>query len=408
MVAAGWIGAEAVTVRLLDAAHACGLVADDGEQAARATIRSGLNAGMAHPHAPLAERGGDETSRTGADVGNSNASILSVRADTVEQRPVEWLWANRMARGKQTLLGGDPGLGKSQISIDAIARITRQGSWPDGGIAPDGNCLILSAEDADADTICPRLEVAGADLSRVHIIKSIEESGNKRSFSLARDLNLLATKIEQVGDVAMIVIDPITAYMGGGIDSHRTTDVRSVLEPFEKFADRYRCGILSITHPPKAAQAKAINAFTGSLAFVAAARIVLVALEEVDTDRRLLLGVKNNLGPMPSGIGYRLATKATLKGIVAPGVIWDSQPVYVTANEAIHAVADEASKSGARQKAGDFLKGYLETGAMPADDVKAAADANGIAERTLRRARDDLKIVVEKSGYAGGWIWRLP
>ena len=40
-----------------------------------------------------------------------------IRASDVQQCPVDWLWRNRIARGKQTLIGGDPGVGKSQISL---------------------------------------------------------------------------------------------------------------------------------------------------------------------------------------------------------------------------------------------------------------------------------------------------
>ena len=98
---------------------------------------------------------------------------------------------------------------------------------------------------------------------------------------------------------------PSGRYMGK-IDSHRTTDVRAVLEPLDKFAETHNVAVLAITHPPKAVQAKALHAATGSLAFVAAARLAFLAIEEPETDRKLLLPVKNNLGPMALGLGYRL------------------------------------------------------------------------------------------------------
>ena len=215
-----------------------------------------------------------------------------VRADTVKQEPIKWLWENRFARGKSSLIGGDPGQGKSQIVCDVISRITRGAPWPDGGgKALLGSCIILSAEDSAEDTIAPRLTAAGADLSKVYIMDAVEVvDGSSRSFSLATDLYQLAQLVEEIGDVVLIMIDPITAYLGADLDSHRTTAVRAVMQPVDKFAAEYDVAILGITHPPKATQSKAIHSFTGSLAFIAAARTGFIVVTEDDTDRRLTSG----------------------------------------------------------------------------------------------------------------------
>ncbi len=336
------------------------------------------------------------------------AFIKLLCAGEVAQRPVRWYWDNRLAEGKQTLVGGDPSIGKSQISNDVVARISCGLGWPDGGTAPHGNCIILSSEDAANDTICPRLELAGADLSHVHILESVRENGKARSFNLSKDLDLLDAAVERIGGVRLIVIDPLTAYLGDA-DSHRTADVRAVLDPFDRFAERNRCALLAITHPPKATQAKAINAFTGSLAFVANARLAFVCCEEEGSDRRLLLGVKNNLGPLAPGIGYRIVQEATGRNIVASRIDWCSMPVTVSANEAMQA-ANTGGKRQERQEAVRFLEGYLEDGPMPVDAVLKAATANEISEKTLRRAKDELKVKAERSGFGGdgGWTWRLP
>jgi hypothetical protein len=153
-----------------------GLVADDGKSSVKATITSGIRAGIKEPrstpttpeHAPVLKTA----------MLQSAAKIKYVCAADVKQRPVIWIWKGRLAKGKMTILSGDPGLGKSQIANYMIACITKGDSWcDDGGIAAQGNCIVLSAEDADDDTICPRLEVAGANLGRVHIIKSVIKDG---------------------------------------------------------------------------------------------------------------------------------------------------------------------------------------------------------------------------------------
>jgi AAA domain len=222
-------------------------------------------------------------------------AIIACRISDVEAKPVEWLWDGRIARGKLTLVAGEPGLGKSQIGIDLHARLSTGSIWPDIGRAPLTNSMILSAEDAASDTLRPRLEAADADLDRVWILNAVRTKDGNRSFTLQGDLDLLGHKIAEIGNVAMITIDPITSYMGK-IDSHRTTDVRGVLEPLAAFAVQHNVAILAVSHPPKASQAKALHSVTGSLAFVAAARMVFLVVEEPETGRRLFLPAKNNLG----------------------------------------------------------------------------------------------------------------
>jgi putative DNA primase/helicase len=103
----------------------------------------------------------------------------------------------------------------------------------------------------------------------------VRTKDGQRSFSLQGDLEALGRKVREIGDMAMITIDPITSYMGK-IDSHRTTDVRGVLEPLATFAEQHNVAILAVSHPPKGAADKALHSVTGSLAFVAAARMVFI------------------------------------------------------------------------------------------------------------------------------------
>jgi hypothetical protein len=331
-----------------------------------------------------------------------------VRVSEVDPTPVEWLWVGRLARGKVTLNGGDPGLGKTQVGLDILARISVGSEWPDGGTAPRGRVIVLSAEDGVADTIRPRLEASGANLDHVYVLTAMKEpNGSHRPFSLQADLAALEDAINQFGDVRAVMIDPLTAYMGN-IDSHRTTDVRAVLDPLSHFAERTGVAVLAITHPPKASQAKAIHAFTGSLAFVAAARMAFMIVEEEGTERVLMLPVKNNLAPLPKGLGFHKVQRMTTGAIVASHIVWDSAPVTVTAGEAMRASAQSGKDGSDLADAVDFLRERLSYGPMPANDVKAAADAEGISGATLRRARAKLGVVAEKGGFKEGWSWRLP
>lgn len=224
---------------------------------------------------------------------------------------------------------------------------------------------------------------------------------------MQEDLRQLGNKVVEIGDVAMITIDPITSYMGK-IDSHRTTDVRAVLEPLAAFAEEYNVAILAVSHPPKAVQAKAIHAVSGSLAFVAAARMVFIVVEEPETGRRLMLPTKNNLAPLPAGLAYRLEQLVVSKDMLASHVVWDRQPVTVNANQALAEDRENARGDDALREAKDFIREVLADGPRPAREIEDQASAAGIATRTLRRARKVLKVQAAKDGFAGPWTWSLP
>jgi hypothetical protein len=337
-----------------------------------------------------------------------DGEIITCRVSEIEPRPIDWLWKGRIARGKLTLVAGDPGLGKSQIGIDLHARLSTEAWWPDGvARAPIGNSIILSAEDAASDTLRPRLEAASADLQRIWILDAVRTKDGKRSFSLQQDLEQLGNKLNEIGNVVMITIDPITSYMGK-IDSHRTVDVRGVLEPLAGFADAHHVAILAVSHPPKASQAKAIHAVTGSLAFVAAARIVFIVVEEPETGRRLMLPTKNNLAAMPLGLAYRLEQCLVSNDIVASHVVWDREPVTISANQALADEREYAKGDDALREAKEFLREALADGPRPAKDIEDQAKQAGIAGRTLDRARQMLKIRTSKDGYQGPWMWTPP
>ena len=183
------------------------------------------------------------------------------------------------------------------------ARVTTASPWPDGsGKAPLGSAIVLTAEDGLADTIRTRADAARADVRRIYCLNAVhDENGKPSSFSLQDDLVLLAEKVREIGDVVLIIIDPITAYLGAGrIDTHRTADVRAVLSRLKDFAEQHNITVLGLTHPAKTVT-KAMNAATGSQAFIAAARSAYLFTREMnegqETGRTLMLPIKNNLAP---------------------------------------------------------------------------------------------------------------
>ena len=266
--------------------------------------------------------------------------IISNLAKDIAPEKVEWLWPGRLARGKHTCLAGEQGTGKSQLSIAIIAAITTGGTWPcaEGRSPIKGNVIILSAKDGASDTIVPRLMAAGADLGRVHIVSAVRniDRHGQRTFNLQTDIESLGCKIAEIGDVALVNIDPVSSYLGK-IDSHKNSEVRGVLEPLAEMADRTRVAVLSITHfskPGSASTAKALHRIIGSTAFTAAPRVALAVIEDAENPGRyLVLHAKNNLAPPPQGLAYRLEQTIIEADIVASRSVWETEPVTMTANQ---------------------------------------------------------------------------
>ena len=347
--------------------------------------------------------------------GNNNKLVIECAAGILPER-VEFLWPGRLAIGKHSLLAGEAGLGKSQITISMAAVVTTGRSWPCGeGNAPLGSVVFLCAEDGANDTVLPRLMAAGADRNKVFIVTAVRSDDGKgrRAFNLQSDLEHLEAEIRKIGDVRLVVIDPISSYLGPKVDSHVNAAVRGVLEPVSEMASRLRVAVVSVTHPPKATGTTAINRFIGSIAFVAAARAAfMVTRDPDDTNRRLLLPVKNNLAPLGKGFAFRLEQRIvgdSGKTIVASTVVWESSLIEITADAALQA-ADAKTNGGASagNEAEEFLKEILAGGPTRQKEIEAAAKGNGLSWATVRRAKKRLGVKATKNGMDGGWLWDLP
>jgi putative DNA primase/helicase len=343
------------------------------------------------------------------------AYLSSRRAADITPRRIDFLWAGRLARGKHTAFAGEPGDGKSQLSIYVAAMISRGGEWPcNEGRAPLGNVIIFNAEDGADDTIVPRLIAAGADIERIHIVSAVllEDGKDRRTFNLQADLALLEKKIREIGDVALVSIDPISSYMGK-TDSHKNSEVRGALEPLSEMADRMKVAVLSITHFSKAGSGntnKALHRFIGSIAFVGAPRAAFAVIEDADNEGRILfLHAKNNMAPKPQGLAYRLLQTIVGDNIVASYVHWEDTPVTISADQALGA-AESAGSRTTKEEATDFLRDILGQGEVPAEEVQQAARRAGITPKPLRSAREALKVKSRREGFGPGavWYWSLP
>src|SRR5262249_18103468 len=195
--------------------------------------------------------------------------VVKCAAD-IKPEKIDWLWDERLPLGKCVLVAGEGGLGKSMLLAWIAAAVSRGKEWPCGeGQSRRGSVVILSAEDDAADTIVPRLMAAEADCSKVHILEAVRsrESEGRRSFNLQLDLPELEKTIEQLNDAVLVIIDPITSYLGK-VDSHKNAELRSGLEPLGRMAAKQHVTVIANTHLSKAAGGTANSRVIGSVAFV--------------------------------------------------------------------------------------------------------------------------------------------
>ena len=334
--------------------------------------------------------------------------VVLLCAAEIESRPIRWLWRYWLARGKFHVLAGAPGTGKTTIALSIAAAITRRAALPDGTLPTVGNVLLWSGEDDPADTLVPRLRAAGADLSRVHIVGDVGRGEDARPFDPARDLAALERQAERIGDVALLIADPVVSAVSG--DSHKNTEVRRALQPMVHLATRLDCAVLGISHFSKGTSGRdPVERVTGSIAFGALARLVLVTAKGED-DARLLARAKSNIGPDGGGFSYTLEQVET-DGLEASRVVWGT-PLEGTARDLLGDA--EAVGDSPRDDAAGWLADALAGAEVPVREIRREATAAGLSWRTVERAKAELGVVAEAVGKTDGsrgaayWTWRLP
>jgi putative DNA primase/helicase len=354
--------------------------------------------------------------------------LISHRASDLEPEKLVWVWPGRIPEGKLVLLGGPPGLGKSQLTAFMSATVSNGGYWPCGeGSTLPGDVIFMSAEDGVQDTIIPRLMAAGADRERVHIVSAATkpDGTGRKTFSLKTDVDLLEEMAQRIGTVRLIIVDPISAYMGGS-DGNGNVETREVLEPLADMANRLRIAVVAVTHLNKGGgggNQSALNRFAGSIAFVAAARAAFAVIEDPEDDeRRFLLQAKNNLGKKCKGLAFRLEQRLVGDDVMSSNVMFEGDHVSESIDEALSASESRGSKKGqtggGKEEVTQFLKDILSGGPVDVLEVERQARAAALLEddkrlsksKAFRDARTELGIKSSRDGFGPGsrYVLELP
>jgi 5S rRNA maturation endonuclease (ribonuclease M5) len=333
--------------------------------------------------------------------------VPGVLASNVAPQSVAWLWPNHIPLGKVALFDGDPDLAKSTVSLDLAARVTCGSLMPDGMSAgcPPGGAVVVSLEDGIADTIRPRLEAAGAALDKVRIVSTIKGAdGTEHTPTLPTDLPHIEAAIQDV-EAKLLVLDPLVAMLGTGTNSYRDQDIRRVLAPVAALAEENSVAVICIRHLNKSGGQNPKYRGGGSIGIIGAARAAFLFAEKPGEEGHYVFApVKGNLWRgKPDALEYSVEDRNG-----QPVIKWHGASVHSAVS--LLAQPDSAEEPGALADAKSFLIECLQDGPHEYGQIFREAKQAGIAEKTLRRAKSQLRVKSQKVGIGNGqhWEWSLP
>jgi putative DNA primase/helicase len=337
----------------------------------------------------------------------SEYGVQLVRGDMFTPAPIAWLWPGWLAQGKFHVFAGKPGCGKTTLALAIGAVISTGGRWPDGTLSPTGDILVWSGEDDHRDTLVPRLIAMGANMARVHFVTNVIDDAGRRPFDPAFDVPLLADAAKGK-TIQLLIVDPVVAAVSG--DGHKSNSTRRSLQPLVDFGAQIGAAIIGVSHFTKKTQgADPLERVTGSIAFAALARIVLVAAKGKGEGAPYVLArAKSNIGPDEGGFEYDI-DQVNLGGGVETSYIRWGEPLTGAAREILGQAEDQSPEpGGAKEAAEEFLRQLLQAGPVASQEVKRVATEAGHAWATIRRGKAKLGVEAIKEGMSAGWLWRLP
>ena len=311
----------------------------------------------------------------------SNLKLINMR--DVEVEPICWLWYPFIPYSKVTIIQGDPGEGKTTLVLQIIARLTKGESIIDEKEQSPINVIYQTAEDGLADTIKPRLLSADADCSKVLVIDDRDTPLTMRDVRLEQAIAETSAKL--------VVLDPIQGFLGADVDMHRANEIRPIMKHIAELAEKYKCAIILIGHMNKCSVGKSAYRGLGSIDFQAAARSVLIVGRIKDEPEiRVVCQTKSSLAPEAKAVAFRLNEET--------GFEWIGE-LDITADDLLSGTV----KGTKKQAAMDFLENLLADGQMSQKEIIELARQKGISDKTLRNAKDELKIKSKRVNNQ--WHW---
>ena len=313
--------------------------------------------------------------------------LKMIRMSEVQSQEIEWLWYPFIPYGKLTIIQGDPGDGKTTMVLNLAAKLSKGEALDENmKVTEPVNVIYQTAEDGLADTVKPRLELAGADCERIIVIDESDKS-----------LSMVDERLEQAivrTGARLLILDPIQAYLGGGMDMNRANEARDMTKKLGALAEKTKCAIILIGHMNKASGNKAAYRVMGSRDFLAVARsVLLVGRVEGESNTRAVVQIKNNLAAFGHPKAFALSED---------GFKWLGD-YEITVDEVLGGITPKANKM---EQAKQMLRELAETqSAVLSNEIFDRANELGISKRTLENAKKELGVQTRKINNA--WYWEL-
>lgn len=334
-----------------------------------------------------------------------------IRADTIRPTKIDWVWPGWLAAGKFHLIAGSPGTGKTTLSLSLAASITTGGMFPCGQRSSLGSVLMWTGEDDLADSIIPRFLACGGDRTRLHFVSGVRgENGQTLPFDPAYDVEQLIVAARRIKDLRLLIVDPVVSAVSG--DSHKNGETRRCLQPLVDFAANNGVAVLGVTHYSKGTAGRdPAERVTGSLAFVAVSRLVMVTGKpKGQGDSSRLVRAKSNIGPDGGGFEYELLRVSVDEAADIQGqyVLWGdllegTAQALLAEIETVESDSDAPQRGAAKQ----WLIELLGNGMVRSSHVETRALEAGHKWATVRRAKKELGVISVNVGKAG-WLWSMP
>lgn len=313
--------------------------------------------------------------------------LKMIKMSEIETQEIEWLWYPFIPYGKLTIIQGDPGDGKTTLVLNIAAKLSK-GNGLDRDMKMEGatNIIYQTAEDGLADTVKPRLEIAGADCERILVI---DES--------IKSLSMIDERLEEAivkTGAKLLILDPIQAYLGGAVDMNRANEARDMTKKLGALAEKTKCAVILVGHMNKAAGSKAAYRGMGSIDFFAVARsVILVGRVEGEENIRAVIQIKNNLAAFGHPKAFRLSEN---------GFEWLGD-YEITVDEVLGGITPKMNKL---EQAKKLIKNLAETNnAVSSKEIFELAEEQGISKRTLESAKKILHIRASKINNT--WYWNF-
>ena len=317
----------------------------------------------------------------------TRTELQMIKMSEIQSQEVAWLWFPFIPYGKLTIVQGDPGDGKTTLVLNIAAKLSKgEGLDSKMKLTEPLNVIYQSAEDGLADTVKPRLEAAGANCENISVI---DES--------IKSLSMIDERLEEAvirTKAKLLILDPIQAYLGGGMDMNRANEARDMIKKLATLAEKYQCAIVLVGHMNKAAGNKAAYRGMGSIDFFAVARsVLLVGRVEGEANIRAVVQIKNNLAAFGLPKAFELSED---------GFHWLGD-YEITVDEVLGGIAPKANKL---EQAKRLLREVAETNnAMQSNEIFNLAEEQGISRRTLENAKKELSIRAKRINNS--WYWEL-